>query len=95
MKKARSVLELLIILKKNKQVFRSGLCSLIGDLVEYSDITYNEALKIKKYVLSNCTRNRKYFYSENQVEPFYFPISEWEPRLRWINKHIKKLSTTK
>jgi hypothetical protein len=91
MAQSRSISELLIVLKENKKRFRYGLCVLIDELESEFIITYAESIKLHNYLVLYHPKTRNLPHWESRVG-YYWPISEWSPRLQWINYHIKKLS---
>jgi hypothetical protein len=81
----RSIKELLIILKKNKDSFETGLCMLIDDLKFAGIITPAEQNRLNNYIDKNHPKNYDYY-------PYYWEKYKWRPRIIWINKQIKKLT---
>lgn len=86
----RSIHQLLIILRDNAEVendrISSGLCREIHTSSYRDLITEQEALLLFDYLFSSpysATKNLRY------GEPFYWPRSEWPPRLEWLNQQIE------
>ena len=88
METERTLRELLIVLKDNKQYFESGLCWLIIILRNNSIITNEEAKTLRIFINEHPTD-----YCKNSDLLFYFPIYEWKPREKWLNEWINKLET--
>lgn len=88
METKRTLRELLIILRDNKQHFHAGLCGLIAYLKYNIIITYKEAEILNKFIKEHPTD----YYIDSQSN-FYFPRYEWEPREKWLDEWIEKLET--
>lgn len=96
----RTIKELLIIMRDKGSIFNAqGLCVLAAVLYYITgDITFNEAIIIRDYIYNNrpsfksplCRKADR--YSERSDSAYYWKLYAWEPRLRWLNYHIKKLS---
>lgn len=86
----RSIKELLELMPKNKALFRYGLCTWVIDLKHSDHITKQEKWKLLAYIAAN--RPSKWssinaFIASGTV--LYWPVSNSQPRVRWIKKHIK------
>ena len=97
--KTRSMKQLLVLLSKQEKIFKecdnpTGLCWMIFKLLE-DEINIFEYDRLNQFIKDHCKRNKKYFYYEGQIDPFYWPRGEWEPRYKWLLKQIDKLSKTK
>jgi hypothetical protein len=58
-----------------------GLCSQASQIFDTVDYK-----KFRRYIANNKPKNWA------MHSPWYFPLGETKPRLRWLNAHIKKLS---
>lgn len=94
MKKNRSILELLILLKQEFEFDNySSLCFTVSTLRNVT-ITHSEADVLENYISKNAPWNKRTIGLKlgfDKVEQVYF----WEPynfspRIEWLNKHIKK-----
>ena len=77
--------EILIIVRDYKIFFYSSLCRLLLELQNRDLISKDELNKIRRYLYKNKPKklwNHNYFWKPGL----------WIPRLRWLNKHIKKLT---
>ena len=91
MKKARSLRELLILLKRFilKDKCFEGLCKSANDLERFNKITSEEETRLVLFIYDNKPKPKNYY--------FYHAIGYfWEPRVkaprfRWLNKYINEL----
>jgi len=86
----RNVKELLELMLENKTLFSSGLCNWAHNLYYYNKITLNEYNLLDRYIASN----RPKWYSsidacKHKDNLYFWEPKNIEPRLKWINKHIK------
>ena len=93
MKQERSVKELLEVMLNNKKLFAGGLCSWVWFLYYYDVINLEEYMRLDVYI----QENRPSIFSskdafKHMTSLFYWKKGNIEPRIEWINKHIKKLS---
>lgn len=88
--KHRSIHDLLLLLKRNKYLFRSGLCLMINDLYGLKIITQAELIALKNHIHTCHNGCRSLRVWENRVG-YYWPLGSWTHRLRWINQEINKL----
>jgi hypothetical protein len=87
MKQDRPIKELLELMLEHQKLFETGLC-LWSDSLFFSDkISFSEMHKLIKYIKDN-----KPWTSFFRFSAYYWPIGQIEPRIEWINEHIKKLS---
>jgi hypothetical protein len=89
----RSIRELLKVMLNNKQLFKFGLCAWIDELEMRGIISWTECSKLNIYI----KENRPSMFSSLQAFRnsqwwFYWDRGDIKPRIKWINKHIKKLS---
>ena len=88
----RNIKELLIILRDNEQLFRTGLCGLSWMLKESRQITPEEYHELKFFIENNRPRWYSIHYSILKCRSqFYWIQSYWAPRKKWLNSQIKKL----
>ena len=89
----RSIKELLQVMLANQDLFKTGLCNWAVQLEIWSIISEEEEMLLKDYIWEN--RPSKWssvdaFKHRNST--YYWKYSDIEPRVKWIKKHIKKLS---
>ena len=85
----RDIKALLQIMLDNQKVFQSGLCSWASGL----PLSYEEWRNLKKYI----KENRPSMFSSTDAflhctDCHYWKVGDINPRLKWINQHIQKLS---
>jgi hypothetical protein len=91
----RSIKELLELMLKHKDLFKTGLCFWALRLCAQDIISENEYKSLDEYIKNN---RPDYFSWTNFVESYddrggyYFPSRVIKPRIYWIKTHIKKLS---
>lgn len=91
----RTTKELLEIMLKHKDLFKTGLCFLALTLFSRDIITYQEYITLSSYIRHN---RPDYFSWTNYVKGYdkrrgyYFPSGKIKPRIYWIKTHIKRLS---
>ena len=82
--RTRSDKELLIILRDNIHLLKTGICFLTRQLCDKGIITEEEQTELLQYI--NIHRPKM-----GTFEKYYFwPPREQEPRLHWINQQLKK-----
>ena len=93
MKQERSIKELLKVMLNKQELFKGGLCSWAAMLC------WKKHINKKEYVLLNTyiTDNRPSIFSSvdafmHTTNLFYWKKGNIVPRIKWIKKHIKKLS---
>lgn len=84
MQNTRSILELLKLLLSNIDMLERGLCHLILKLRVRNYITDKELQILRQYLI-------KITPIEFEYDDFWWPKGEKEPRIRWLNLHIKIL----
>ena len=89
MKKERSINELLKLMLEHQEYFNSrhsGLCYW-SRVPEWEGVISREELnKILSYIEDNRPKNFRYMMGF----VFYWTPGRLSPRIKWINKHIKK-----
>lgn len=85
--------EIFEIMLSNKHLLDTGLCHLAFMMRVNSHIDYSEELKVREYIL----KNRPSMFSskaafKSRKSCYYWEVGLIEPRVQWMNKHIKKLS---
>lgn len=91
----RSIKELLELMLKHKDMFRTGLCFWAVRLYDRDIISMDEYNSLDEYIDNN---RPDYFSWTNFVKgydkmgAYYFPSGKIKPRIYWIKKHIKKNS---
>jgi hypothetical protein len=90
--KVRTIKELLELMLQHQDKFENGLCHWVYKLELYYLITADEYGLLIKYIKNNrpslfssLDAFKQWFY----LEAFYWEDGKIEPRLEWINKHIK------
>ena len=83
MRNIKSLLKLMV--QHHQQHFNSGLCALANSLQSKSIITKYEYLLLIEYI----SVNRPKGVSRNS---YYWAEYSWQPRLRWLNKHINDVN---
>ena len=85
-----NVKKLLEIMLENKKLFDSGLCGWADNLYCYDKISYIERITLRVYIQFNRPKWYSSIDAYNHKDNSYFWKPEnIEPRLKWINKHIK------
>mgnify|MGYP003646954339 FL=1 len=82
MKKKRTVRELLILLRKHKDGFKSGLCAWSYTLFLKSKITLAEYDLLISFIIKNRPHTVK------KTDVYFWRSGHIEPRLTWIKTHI-------
>ena len=89
-KKERSIKELLQVMLDNQQFFDAGLCLWALHLQTRIIITWEETQKVLSYIKANRPSkwsSRAAFKYRNSE--YFWTIGDIEPRLKWLEKHIK------
>jgi hypothetical protein len=95
LKTMRTTKELLELMLKHKDLFKTGLCFWALTLFARDVISKNEYDSLCEYITNN---RPDYFSWTNYVKGYdkrggyYFPSGEIKPRIYWIKTHIKRLS---
>jgi len=97
METTRTTKELLELLLTKKDIFYSGLCALIIDLLCNGTINREERNILRDYIENNPPFNTHTLYAvlgEDYSERnyYYWEVGNFVPREKWIKKQIKKLS---
>lgn len=97
MNHTRSILQLLLLLKKHypiitKRFTIKALCGVIGEMFLAKIISYSEMRLLTKYLYTNAPKNANYYKAKKVGTHSYFfwDLTKTEPRKRFINKLIKK-----
>lgn len=89
----RTIKDLLELMLEHQDLYDTGLCGWVNTLCMCDIISNQEGRHLKDYIKHNrpskyssleCFKHRKYSN--------YWKIQNLEPRIKWIKKHIKKLS---
>lgn len=89
----RDIVELLKLMKANKQLMYLGLCNLVRSMKLSNIITGEEAQLLHDYIRENRPVKGSEYCDDNQKDtPWYWEPGEWHPRELWINAQISKLS---
>lgn len=86
--KDRSIKELLEVMLYNVHLFDCGLCYWTSSLWVENKITYSELKLLKKYI----SNNKPFNFRSITGWGYYWKPYKIQPRIDWINKHIKKNS---
>jgi hypothetical protein len=87
MEQNRPIKELLQVMLDNQGNFSFGLCHWCERLFWNEKITLPERNTLRTYI-----KNNRPWISYFGVSAYYWSPFKIEPRIKWINKHIKKLS---
>lgn len=87
MKKEREISELLELMLDHQEYFNNGLCIWINNIQWHHYITWRESRKLRKYIKENRPKNIYWLIRYG----YYWKSGDINPRIKWINKHIKKL----
>lgn len=85
----RNEKELLKLMLEHKDRFLSGLCLWVSEMYMNDIITYQEAVLLQNYINGNRPFWNRFFKGDIS---FWWKKGQIKPRIKWINKHIKKLS---
>jgi len=91
----RTTKELLELMLERQDKFRLGLCIWNQELKLCNIISSHEYSHLKNYIRNNKPSRFSswdYFKYSFSGSRFYWEASEIKPRIKWIKKHIKKLS---
>lgn len=92
----KSIIELLKLVKANRELMLTGLCSIIYELYHDNIITTDECNLLSDYIKTNRpVKGSKHYESACADKPWYWSPWKWEPRERWLNAQIRKLSRKK
>ena len=89
----RSIKELLQVMLANQDLFKTGLCNWSLQLEIWSIISEEEEMLLKDYIWEN--RPSKWSSVDafkRRNDTYYWVCGDIQPRIKWIEKHIKKLS---
>ncbi len=87
MEQDRSIKELLELMLEHQKLFHASLCYWNCFLFTSDLISFSEMHKLRKYIKKN-----KPWTSFFRFSAYYWSYGQIEPRINWINYHIKKLS---
>ena len=96
MKKERTIHELIKVMLDNQYYFSTGLCGWCLNLLIVNQISEEEFVILKKYIKNNKPFNLfqlKYFFKHKSESSFYWKPDDINPRIKWLNKHIKKTAS--
>lgn len=82
--RTRNTKELLILLRDNMDLLTSGMCQLALRLSHKGIMTDNEYEKVRTYLNNHKPKN---LIPERSL--WWWFCGEKEPRLKWLNRHIK------
>lgn len=87
--KPRSIKELLQVMLDNQHLFSTGLCKWFDSLLWNNLISHKENHLLIIYLKTHkpSTFNALFIENSHYWKPRYL-----EPRIKWINKHIKRNS---
>lgn len=85
MKKERSINDLLKLMLKHQELFKSGLCHWVDYMWRYNRITWKELIKLRKYIEENRPKNIYWIMGNG----YYWKRDDINPRIKWLQKHIK------
>lgn len=89
----RTISELLTILRDNADVngdkIHAGLCFEVDELSRKNIISISEKELLQEYIEENMPERIISNIYTTFVSAWGWTVSEWPPRLKWLNKHIK------
>jgi hypothetical protein len=85
MKSNKEILELML---ENQHLFKAGLCQWAFDTCIKNNISMKEYDNIDWYIYKNRPMNLRTLFNTT----YYWYPRDKSPRIKWIKKHIKKLS---
>ena len=89
----KTIIELLELVKANRELMLTGLCSIIYQLYLDNIITINESKLLMDYIKRNRpVEGSTYYEAESADGAWHWTPWEWEPRERWLNAQIEELS---
>lgn len=90
----RSIKELLQVMLKHKDKFRTGLCLWAFELHSYGIITVWEFRSLDGYIKNNPPNYFSWtnFIRGHKPAGYFFHCGKIKPRIYWIKRHIKKNS---
>ena len=92
----RGIKELLELMLSQKQLYRSGLCKWVQDMYDKDIISWEESDVLFLYIQANrpsAFSSISAFKRRNFT--FYWESGDIKPRIKWLEKHIKKLNPKK
>lgn len=84
----RTIDQLLELMLENQILFQSGLCHWVLRLYQENIISKNELWWLEDYI----EENKPFFIFRWWHGHYFWKPMSIEPRVKWIKKHIKKLS---
>jgi hypothetical protein len=91
--KERNIKELLQLMMDNQGLFCAGLCVWTNILFYQSIISISECFILREYIKSNRPSMFSSFDAFiHSIEGYYWKQGDIKPRIKWIQKHIKKNS---
>jgi len=91
MKLTRDLKELFELILENKEDFKTGLCLWVGTMYRNNKICVFEEDLLSEYIHNNRPKNLRLFLLGKNYQGFYWKSGKIEPRIKWIQKQIKKL----
>ena len=89
----KSIIELLKLVKDNKELMRTGLCSIVYQLRSSDIITLDESSLILDYLKRNRPVEGSIYYEAEWADTdWHWTPWNWESRERWLNAQIEELS---
>lgn len=103
MESNRPIVELLVIMKQNQDLFAtgpfgniSGLCTWSHNLCDKGVISLSEDIALREYIVENRPKWYHQFpyaiLKGKRTNLYHFKPGLLRPRLMWIDYHINKLS---
>jgi len=85
----RTIKEILEIMLENKHLFGSGLCNWNAMMYDNKKISHAEYRELRDYIKKNKPITWYNLLGDN-ANAYYWKPRDINPRIRWIEKHIKK-----
>lgn len=91
MKKGR-LKQILIQLKEliKDPTYTGGMCEMLHIMYMNGNITSDEEIVLIKYLIKHRPLN-SYFWFLKTLELYWWNPNKKEPRIKWLNKQIKKI----
>lgn len=90
MEPRRPIKELLTIMLENQHLFSEGLCFWCTRMMRMGIISFDERDFLLKYIYDNRPTGLLSYF--NKDGHFFWEMGVIYQRIKWIKKHIKKLS---
>ena len=86
-KTTKELLQLLLNNIHYLEKFGGGLCFVMSILYKNRNISYDEYLTLKTYLIMNRPKNLHFLLKG----AYYWTPGKKNPRIKWLKKHIEKI----